>query len=272
MEGGDVPMDQSPAQFSSQAGNIDADSQRRGGIVGPDPPAIAIDPLPDAYPKDSTGSGAQHTETDSLPEISLDRRHDVSVPHQTPISSRAQDSRQLVLSVADDVTPEPMVTSPKSINAHDSIPAAASSHQHNDNELQSVVDVFGKSTDPVHDALGLDTREITRKTEVVDGNHQASIIEDHHQVAVPTSTQAENADNVTDQSMPTTKGQPRHLILSEETRQSPKSATSPSLNSTTEQMDLASPTRLSHRSVSTHSELPSEAQGRSETFFFPSYS
>jgi hypothetical protein len=32
-------------------------------------------------------------------------------------------------------------------------------------------------------------------------------------------------------------------------------------------MDLASPTRLSHQSVSTQSELPSEVQGRSETFF-----
>ncbi|PLW57820.1 hypothetical protein PCANC_01053 [Puccinia coronata f. sp. avenae] len=270
VEGGDVPIDQSPAQCSSQAGNMDVESQRRAGIVGPDQPVIATHRLPDAYAQDSAGSDARHTETDSRPEISLDRRHDVSVPHQTPITSRAHDSRQSVPSVAADVTPEPMVTSPKSINAHDSIPAAASSHQHNDNELQSVVDVSGKSTDPLTDALGLDTREITRKTEAVDGDHEASIIEDHHQDPVPTSTQAENAKNFTDQSMPTTKGKPRHLILSKETIQSPNAATSPSLIPTTEQMDIASPTQLSHRSASLQSELPSEAQADESALSQPS--
>jgi hypothetical protein len=73
-----------------------------------------------------------------------------------------------------------MVASPKSLEVlGDSIPAAASSYQHKDESC--------KSSDPVHNACGLDTRELVKKTEDVAGNHEAPIIEDY-QDAARTST------------------------------------------------------------------------------------
>ncbi|PLW49081.1 hypothetical protein PCANC_12171 [Puccinia coronata f. sp. avenae] len=113
---GNVPMDQSPAQCTSQAGNIHVESRRRAGIVGLDQRVIATNRVPDPYAQDPAGSGARHPDTDGRPEILLDQRHDAPVPHQTPIPSCTQDSRQSVLSLAADVTPVLMVTPLKSIN------------------------------------------------------------------------------------------------------------------------------------------------------------
>ncbi|KAA1129832.1 hypothetical protein PGTUg99_004307 [Puccinia graminis f. sp. tritici] len=259
-----VPASDPPSQFSPQNEIRNPENQRHtleSSITElPSPGQVDEAIVTDHHlvnvsgPQDSPGFDAQHHETDGSAGAPPDRSHVAKIPIscQTPpseltISILAQDVSQPPGSVPD-LTPEPMVTSPKSLGVQESHVSSVTQNDKPDSATKA--DFFRKLSEPLCD---VDTSEVGR----IEGDDcEASTIE--NQGANPT---ADIVSNVTDQLISAEEGKTLDLPSQTGIRPSPDSLLSPPLNQAVEQMRADSPARLSQRSVSTGCESHFDAQG-----------